>query len=172
MSGGLRTPWLRNNTTAALPRVLVPGRLFRSPLLSHNVHFCFLDDRHIYYSSGSGGAGGSSRRGCHGYGNRSDAPPRLSLVTETGGAREPNMQAVGFSGEDYTCCTRTAHAQEYRICLGNAVFPFYTVYLLTPPASSVIGSLVRLSLLLSLPSLLLAVFQRCRQQTRLIPAFT
>lgn len=42
--------------------------LFRSA--SHNVQLCLLDNK----------PNNSSRRGCHGYGNRSDAP-HLSLVT-------------------------------------------------------------------------------------------
>lgn len=62
--------------------------LFRS--VSHNVQLCLLDNK----------PNNSSRRGCHGYGNRSDAP-HLSLVTEGGSVGTNVWQCLVFAGRFY-----------------------------------------------------------------------
>lgn len=59
--------------------------LFRSA--SHNVQLRLLDNK----------PNNSSRRGCHGYGNRSDAP-HLSLVTEGGSVGTKVSQCLVFAG--------------------------------------------------------------------------
>lgn len=57
---------------------------------SHNVQLCLLDNK----------PNNSSRRGCHGYGNRSDAP-HLSLVTGGGSVGTKVLQCLVFAGRFY-----------------------------------------------------------------------
>lgn len=67
--------------------------LFRSA--SHNVQLCLLDNK----------PNNSSRRGCHGYGNRSDAP-HLSLVTERGSVGTKVEECLVFAGRFYQLHSR------------------------------------------------------------------